>query len=98
MSWEDLEGDNLSPEEKQEKAKKINAEKMQQASDLAKLYNRCFTTDDGIKVMAHLTNMFVFNNTTPLDADNPEYECGYHSGEANIIHFIINQIKKATII
>jgi len=98
MGWSDIEGTGLSAEEREAEAKRINALRKQEIIDMAKTYHRLFTSEDGLRVMEHLTNTFIFNNATPLNAPNPTFESGYHSGESGVVQFIVQQIQKATIL
>lgn len=96
MSWDEI-NKPISPESK-EQAKQAKEEKRLAEVSLAQAYARCFATDDGKKVLAHLTNNFIINNDTPIDSPNITYEAGYHNGEKGIVNVIINQIRKAEVI
>lgn len=88
MSWDQLEID-------QEKANKKQAEIREKQIALAKAYHRCFSTDDGFKVLEDLTNRFIMDNNTHFSAQNIEYEAAYHNGESGVIKFILHLIKQA---
>jgi hypothetical protein len=88
MSWEALEVD-------QEKANKTKAEIRERQTELAKAYNRCFSTDDGLKVLEDLSRRFIMDNDTPLSSANINYEAAYHNGESGVIKFIVHLIKRA---
>ena len=88
MSWEGLEVD-------QEKAKKSKAEIRERQVELGKSYNRCFGTEDGIKVLEDLKRRFLMDNDTPLNAQNVGYEAAYHNGESGVIKYVVHIIKRA---
>lgn len=88
MSWDALEVD-------QEKANKTKAEIRERQTELAKAYNRCFSTDDGLKVLEDLSRRFIMDNDTPLSSANINYEAAYHNGESGVIKFIVHLIKRA---
>lgn len=88
MSWDQLEID-------QEESNKRKAEIREKQVELAKAYNRCFSTEDGFKVLEDLTNRFIIDNNTPLNAENIEYEAAYHNGEGGVVKFILHLIKQA---
>lgn len=70
-------------------------DKKKQMQKLAQLHHRVFATDDGQELLAHLTNTYVLNNSTPLNSPNITYESGYHAGEAGVVQGIIHQIQRA---
>tara|TARA_R110000868_G_scaffold62726_5_gene189442 strand:+ start:1216 stop:1491 length:276 start_codon:yes stop_codon:yes gene_type:complete len=88
MSWDKLEID-------QEKANKSKAEIRERQVELAKAYHRCFSTDDGLKVLEDLSRKFIMDNDTPLNSTNINYEAAYHNGEAGVIKLIVHFIKRA---
>lgn len=88
MSWEDL-------EVSQENAEKAKAKAREKQINLAKAYSRCFSTEDGFKVMEDLLNRFVMDNNTHFSSQNIEYEAAYHNGEAGVVKFIIHLTKQA---
>tara|TARA_R100000541_G_scaffold49900_3_gene57061 strand:- start:6563 stop:6847 length:285 start_codon:yes stop_codon:yes gene_type:complete len=94
MSWNELDAATINDAEAKRQAQNKRAE----AVELAKAYNRCFNSDDGKKVFAHLNQRFVYNNDTPLNAPNVNYESAYHNGEAGVVKFILNQINQARIL
>ena len=83
MSWEDLD------------KKPDNKKQLEAAATLAQIYAVTFSTDSGKKVIEDLTNRFIMSNDTPLTAQNPEYESGYHSGEAGVVKYLIHQMTAA---
>ena len=93
MSWDKI-NENSSSETKA-KAKSAAAEKKQAEVSLAQSYNRCFSTEDGKRVLADLTNKLIINNNTPLDADNVNYTAAYKNGEKGAVNLIIHQITRA---
>ena len=54
---------------------------------MAKAYKRLFSSEDGAKVLADLNQRFIYNNTTNLDAVNPNYEAAFHNGESGVVKF-----------
>lgn len=79
MSWNSL-------ETKKEATHKQKLAQEQQIA-LAKAYRRLFSTEDGKKVLADLNQRFIYNNTTNLDAINPNYEAAFHNGESGVVKF-----------
>lgn len=94
MSWKEI--DKAAVDSKA--AKKQNAEKRSQVAELAKAYNRCFSDDNGKRVIEDLHQRFIYNNDTPFSSPNANYESAYHNGESGVIKFIINQINQAEIL
>jgi hypothetical protein len=88
MSWEQLEVNQKDAEQKK-------AEIREKQVELAKAYKRCFSTDDGFKVLEDLLNRFVMDNGTDFNSQNIEYEAAYHNGEAGVVKFIIHLTKQA---
>jgi hypothetical protein len=88
MSWESLEID-------QEKANKSKEQIREKQVELAKAYARCFSTDDGFKVIEDLSRRFLLDNNTPLNSQNINYEAAYHNGEAGAIKFILHLVRRA---
>lgn len=88
MSWESIEGRN-------EDAHKASAEARERFIELAKAYHRCFSTEDGQKVLEDLTRKFLWDNPTDLESRNVEYEAAYHNGEAGVIRMIVHNIQQA---
>lgn len=91
MPWSDIEKAQLT-DEQIEKQRKQQREKQ---LEIAKNYAHVFTEEIGQKVLSDLTNKFIMGNDMPLDAKNPEYQAGYHDGEASIVKYIIHMIKVA---
>lgn len=87
MSWSDL--DNMDG------AEEYIGQARERQAELARLFHRVFTTDDGMKLMEHLIQRYVFNNDTPFTSQNIEYESGYHAGEAGVIKMIVQQVSTA---
>jgi hypothetical protein len=88
MSWESIEGSN-------EDAHKASAEARERFSELCKAYSRCFSTEDGQKVVEDLTRKFLLDNSTDLGAKNVEYEAAYHNGEAGVVRMIVHYMQQA---
>jgi len=88
MSWDDLEVN-------ESKAKEAQSAIRERQSELAKAYNRCFGTDDGIRVMEDMTKRFLLENDTSLAAQNINYEAAYHNGESGVMRYIVHQIQQA---
>jgi len=88
MSWDDLELNESKAKEAQSAIREMQAE-------LAKAYNRCFGTDDGIRVMEDMTKRFLLENDTSLAAQNINYEAAYHNGESGVMRYIVHQIQQA---
>ena len=91
MSWSDLDESKQSKEAKEKQAK----ERLAQDIEIAKKFNRMFTSDEGAIVYQYLFNRFVLENETDLNSKNIEYEAGYHAGEAGVVKFITHQMSKA---
>jgi len=94
MSWDEIDKAAVNTKA----AKKHNAEKRSKAAELAKAYNRCFADDNGKKVIEDLHQRFIYNNDTPFNSSNANYEAAYHNGESGVIKFIINQINQAELL
>ena len=90
MSWDELDS-GLTDAEVKQRQKERHAE----AVSLAKAYFRCFSTEDGNRVINDLVKRFVMENGTSLTANNVNYEAAYHNGEAGTVHFILHQMKHA---
>ena len=91
MSWEDLDIDH-------DKVDKSKAEIRERQVELAKAYHRCFSTDDGLKVLEDLSRKFIMENETPLSSSNINYEAAYHNGETGVVKFIVHLIKRAEVL
>ena len=91
MAWQDL---NIDEGE----IKKRNAKAKEKQVMLAKAYHDCFHSKAGQLVIADLTNKFIMNNPTALNAPNVTYEAGYHNGEAGIIHYILRLMTQAELL
>tara|TARA_R110000744_G_scaffold63531_2_gene130691 strand:- start:465 stop:749 length:285 start_codon:yes stop_codon:yes gene_type:complete len=94
MSWDTINSNEFNAGT----AKQANDAARAKAAELAKAYNRCFGTNDGKRVLADLTQRFIFQNTTPLGSENPNYEAAYHNGESGIVKFLINQVQQAEVL
>jgi hypothetical protein len=88
MSWDDLEVN-------EEKAREAQSAIRQKQSELAKAYSRCFSTDDGIKVLEDMSKRFLLENDTSLAAQNINYEAAYHNGESGVMRYVVHQIQQA---
>ena len=74
----------------QQKKDAENAE--QQVINLANTYSRCFSTEDGKRVLEHLSNLYIFNSNVDLTSTNINYEAAYKNGEAGLVKVIIKQM------
>lgn len=88
MSWDDLDISDKDPE----KAKKEHHEKV---VGLAKNYAHLFSDEIGQKVLQDLVNVFIMANDTDLNSQNINYTAAYKNGEAGVVKYILNQIKRA---
>jgi hypothetical protein len=88
MSWDDLEVN-------EEKAREAQSAIRQKQAELAKAYSRCFSTDDGIKVLEDMSKRFLLENDTSLAAQNINYEAAYHNGESGVMRYVVHQIQQA---
>lgn len=84
MSWLDINKDN---KEQVLQAKARNAE---ERLALEQMFKRCFTTEDGEKVLQHLSQRFIYGNDTPLESANINYTAAYKNGEAGLVKYIIH--------
>lgn len=89
MPWSDLETKDSTAQVK---------EAQERAAKIAKQYARCFETDDGKAVLEDLVSNFVMSNDLPFEATNINYQAAYKNGEAGLVKYILNQIKRASII
>lgn len=87
MTWTDLTTESQSSQQVEEQKAKAQA--------LSQLVHRVFSTTDGHELLAHLTNTFIINNDTALNAENYSYELAYHNGEAGTVRYIIHQMNRA---
>ena len=91
MAWEELNVDKLDSKAAQEKAgEKYN--------NLVKNYHGCFKSEAGQKVIEHLMNTYVINNTIDRNAQNITFEAGYAAGESGVVRAILALIQKAEVI
>jgi len=88
MSWEGLDVDS-------EDYKREVALAREKQLGLSKAFKRLFSTKDGQKVLDNLSERFIYNNNTPLDAININYEAAYHNGETGVIQYCHAQIAAA---
>jgi hypothetical protein len=88
MSWDQFDVD-------QESATRSKAQIKEKRIELAKAYHRCFSTEDGFKVVEDLSRRFIMDNDTPLTAQNVNYEAAYHNGESGVVKFIVQLISQA---
>lgn len=86
MAWSDLDSNKSSEAREQARERQV---------ELAKAYARCFSTEDGQKVIEDLTNKFIFGNETSLSSQNINYESAYHNGESGVVKMIIHQMRMA---
>lgn len=94
MSWDEINASNFNTDA----AQKANEAARYKAAELAQAYHRCFGTDDGKRVLADLTQRFIFQNATPFGSPNPNYEAAYHNGESGLVKFLINQVQQAEVL
>ncbi len=94
MSWGSIKNIQFGADE----AKQQGKERQADAAALAKCYAAVFRTEQGKKVLADLTNRYIMNNDTPLNATNITYEAGYRNGEAGIVKYLIHQMNIAKIL
>jgi O-methyltransferase involved in polyketide biosynthesis len=87
VSWDEL---DISDES----LLKSNKQSEEKQTALVRTYARAFSTDEGQKVIEDLTAKFIYNNNTPINATNINYEAAYHNGEAGVIKYIINIISQ----
>lgn len=88
MSWDDL---DVSQEQANETRERMREKQV----ETAKLFHRCFETEEGQKVIQDLLTRFILDNSTPFNSPNVNYESAYHNGEAGVVRFILNQIRLA---
>ena len=88
MSWDDL-------EVSQEQANETRERMREKQVETAKLFHRCFETEEGQKVIQDLLTRFILDDSTPFNSPNVNYESAYHNGEAGVVRFILNQIRLA---
>jgi len=88
MSWEEI-------NDKSEAGKKAGKEQKAKVAAMAKQYSACFSTPSGKAVIEHLVNVFIMDSGTNLNASNINYEAAYHNGEAGVVKYILNQLKRA---
>ena len=93
MSWDTINTGDFNATD----AKNANEAARSKAAELAQAYHRCFGTDDGKRVLADLTQRFIFQNATPFGSQNPNYEAAYHNGESGLVKFLITQVQKAEV-
>ena len=96
MDWDKL-NEATTPESKN-RAKQAAEEKALADKSLAQAYARCFSTDDGKRVLADLTNKLIINNNTPMDSANVQYVAAYKNGEKGAVNLIIHQTTRAEVI
>lgn len=88
MGWEDIENTGSQ-------ADKDNENRKQAIEDRAKLYYRVFKSDDGVKLLAEMTNQFLIHNYTDPAHPNVDYVAAYKNGEAGVIGYILKQLSIA---
>lgn len=90
--------DNLTSEETKANAEHAKKQREADAASLAQLFSRLFSTEDGVKVLTHLSDKCLVNNPTPISSPNINYEAAYKNGEGGVIRYIITQINNAKVI
>jgi hypothetical protein len=96
MDWKEI--DATTSEENVKKAEHAKAKQREEAANVAQAFNRLFKTDDGIKVMQHLSTVFIMNNDVTMNSPNINYEAAYKNGEAGVVKYIIKQIERAEVL
>lgn len=84
MSWMELNKDTTK------QAAKANERAAEERLVLEQTFKRCFTTEDGEKVLQHLSQQFIIGNDTPLESANINYTAAYKNGEAGLVKYIIH--------
>jgi hypothetical protein len=82
MSWNSLN----KPQDK------VVSRELEARLELQRQFTRCFSSEDGEKVLQHLSNKFIYNNNTPLESANITYVAGYKNGESGAIKYIIEMM------
>ena len=90
--------DKLNSEEARAEAQKSAGFKRQDESDLARAYNRCFSTDEGKRVLADLAARFIYHSGPELANSNIEYRAAYMNGQSGVVRFIHTQNQRAEIL
>ena len=85
MSWNKLlDGGN------KERAAEAKARTAEERLALEQMFKRCFSTEDGEKVLQHLSQRFIYGNDVPLLSVNIDYTAAYKNGEAGLVKYIIH--------
>lgn len=90
MSWSDIEDTG--------KAKESLAKQKEKAANTAQNYAKCFSTDEGQRVLQDLVDNFIMSNDTSLQSQNVNYEAAYHNGEAGLVKYILKQLERAKVL
>jgi len=90
--------DDITSPEAKEKAQYAQKERRAEAASLSQAFARLFSTDDGQKVLQHLSDKCLVNNDTPINSPNINYEAAYKNGEGGVIKYIINQMGNAEVL
>lgn len=96
MNFDEL--DALTSKESKEKAEKAQANAKADKASIVQAYARLFSTKDGERVLQDLSTKFIYENNTPFNSPNINYESAFHNGESGIVKFIINQMQRARVI
>lgn len=96
MNFEEM--DKLTSPKAKAQAEKVASDRKQIEVELAQAYNRLFKTTDGQRVLNDLTQKLLYNNDTPFNSPNVNYEAAYRNGEAGVVKLIIKQITRAEVI
>ncbi len=91
MSWDKIDNAKVEAESKYAEEQKIKS------IELAKAYSGCFSTPEGKRVLEDLTSRFIYNNDTPFESQNVDYEAAYHNGESGVVKYVINLIQQAKV-
>jgi len=93
MNFDEI--NSLTSEESKQNAEHAKAQQKAEAASLSQAFARLFKTDDGQKVLQHLSDKCLINNDTPIASPNINYEAAYKNGEGGVIKYIINQMTRA---
>lgn len=96
MNFDEI--DSLTSSETKGKAEKAKLDAKAEHASLVQAYARLFATQDGVRVLQDLTARFIYQNDTPFESPNINYESAYHNGEAGVVKSIINNMQQARVI
>lgn len=78
-----------------EQAEEANKKARRAVIEKAQKFKRVFTSPEGEEVLGFMINDFIMNNSTQMSSPNVNYEAAYHNGEAGVVRYIIEQIRRA---